>query len=306
MTTVNFNSFAKINIGLEVKGKRKDGYHSIKTIFQTIDIRDKITLTYPAEQKRVVCSHPDVPEDKENIVWTAANKLLNDRGFHIEIEKNIPVGSGLGGGSGNAGAVLLALKNLLTPSPSGEKIFEIAREAGADVPFFLEGGTMLGEGIGERLTPLKNKVNFPFLLVVYPKIKMDTGDIYKRTNPLLTSEENSISISEFAESTPLEGMSFRLPRNDLQAAACDYKPGLTDIKRSLEKTDPLDISITGSGSAFYAVYGDEESRTEAMETITVEGNSLFCCSTVNKKDYQMGFIFNQSYSRSSHNGSHRS
>lgn len=306
MTTLKFSSFAKINIGLEIKGKRKDGYHTIKTIFQTIDLTDEITLTYPSEERKVKCSHPDVPEDEENLVWLAAKRILKDEGFHIKIKKNIPVGSGLGGGSGNAGAVLLALSKLLENPPSEEKLLEIALKTGADVPFFLKGGTMLGEGTGEKLTSLNSKLKFPFILVVFPGIQMDTGKIYKRTNPLLTTKENGINISHFAESIPSEGKAFRLPRNELEAVACDFNPELRDLKKRLGKTGPLDMSMTGSGSAFYAVYGDRESREKAINMINTESYSLFKCSTLDSKDYKKGFIFNQSYSRSSQNGNYRS
>lgn len=151
-------AFAKINLGLEIVGKRPDGYHDIRTLFQTVSLGDEIELEAAAGGLELTGDDPGISWDRTNLVHRAAG-LLRERtgsaeGVRIAVRKMIPAGRGLGGGSSDAAATLLALNRMWGLGLGPEEMAPLARKLGADVPFFLEGGLCLGEGIGDRLTPL--------------------------------------------------------------------------------------------------------------------------------------------------------
>jgi 4-diphosphocytidyl-2-C-methyl-D-erythritol kinase len=188
--TLSLTSYAKVNLGLHVLAKRADGFHDIETILQTIDLRDRIRIT-PLEEKRIEvrCDRPEVPSGPENLVHRAAQLILSEHevpgGCRIEIDKRIPAGAGLGGGSGNAAVTLLGLNRLWDLNMSREDHLRMAARLGSDVPFFLEGGTALAEGRGERLTPLRLVPDF-WLVLVKPAISISTAWAYGRVKIPLT------------------------------------------------------------------------------------------------------------------------
>ena len=164
-------SFVKINLGLEVLGLRQDGHHELRTIFQTVALKDDIVL----RRKRspgitIECNHPEVPTDQRNLAYQAARELARRAhikgGLAIQIEKRIPVAGGMGGGSSNAAAVLLGLDRLwaLGLGPAG--LHPIARRLGADVPYFLVGGTALGLARGEEVFPLLHQIRAQVVIVI--------------------------------------------------------------------------------------------------------------------------------------------
>lgn len=150
---------AKINLSLDITGKRTDGYHTLRSVFQTVGIFDTLTITKtePDMPLTLTCNVPDVPADARNLVWKAAAKLLGDQpcGAAIHLEKRIPSQAGMGGGSSDCAAALKGIRKLFGLPVSDAELKEIAVSLGADVPFFLTGGTVLCEGIGEIMTPLK-------------------------------------------------------------------------------------------------------------------------------------------------------
>lgn len=150
---------AKINLSLDITGKRTDGYHTLRSVFQTVGIFDTLTITKtePDMPLTLTCNDPDVPADARNLVWKAAAKLLGDQpcGAAIHLEKRIPSQAGMGGGSSDCAAALKGIRKLFGLPVSDAELKEIAVSLGADVPFFLTGGTVLCEGIGEIMTPLK-------------------------------------------------------------------------------------------------------------------------------------------------------
>jgi len=150
---------AKINLSLDITGKRTDGYHTLRSVFQTVGIFDTLTITKtePDMPLTLTCNVPDVPADARNLVWKAAAKLLGDQpcGAAIHLEKRIPSQAGMGGGSSDCAAALKGIRKLFGLPVNDAELKEIAVSLGADVPFFLTGGTVLCEGIGEIMTPLK-------------------------------------------------------------------------------------------------------------------------------------------------------
>ena len=154
-----YRSYAKINLHLQVVGRRADGYHELRTLFQTIDLHDTVGVELGGEGVRLEVRRGDVPSDEGNLAVRAAlayvQRWAPHQGVRLWLDKRIPVGGGLGGGSSNAATVLLALQDLLgDPAPVGE-LWSLARELGADVPYFLLGGTALGVGRGDEVFPVR-------------------------------------------------------------------------------------------------------------------------------------------------------
>jgi len=248
-------SFAKINLGIEIVGRRPDGFHDIRTVFQTITLHDAIDIDpAPSGVLELRGDDPAVAWDGTNLVHRAARLLREetgaDAGARIAVRKSIPAGRGLGGGSSNAAATLLALDGLwgLGLGPGG--LAPLARRLGADVPFFLQGGLCLGEGIGDRLTPLPDLDPLPCLLV-FPPFPIATASVYASLEPSLTSPGKVSKIGRFLESRdfgPLE--------NDLERAVFRAHPELERWKSFFREAGALVAQVSGSGSAVYGLFPD--------------------------------------------------
>ena len=179
---LKLKSYAKINLGLEVLGQLEDGYHELRTLFQTVDLADDLLLRPRREGVKVVCAHPLVPSDGTNLAARAAELLRGyagvKRGVEVEIRKRIPVGGGLGGGSSNAAAVLMGLDRMWRLGLGPDGLHLLARKLGADVPYFLVGGTALGLGRGDDIYPLAElpRVN---VVMIRPGFGVSTVEAYR-------------------------------------------------------------------------------------------------------------------------------
>ena len=182
MRTFRFKSYAKINLSIDVTCRRSDGYHDLKSIMQSVSLYDIITLKVGEAGIKITNSLPFLPCDSRNIAYKAAMLFYDEAGIlpeiGIDIQKNIPVGAGLGGGSSNAATVLLALNKIYSYPLSFETLIEIGKACGADVPFCMKGGTCLAEGIGDLLTPLPNMPDCSILLVK-PSFSISTKAIFQ-------------------------------------------------------------------------------------------------------------------------------
>ena len=198
-STMRVRSFAKINLALAVLGKRPDGFHEIRTVFQSIDLHDELEI-HESHRLQLECANlPDLPAD-QNLVWKAADALSrkagSSRGARILLKKSIPPGAGLGGGSSNAAAALMGLNRFWNLEIPRTDLRSLAVGLGSDVPFFLEGGTALGIGRGEEIYPLPPVASAP-LVVVYPGVHVSTAEAYRSLNLRLTSSEATHKIQEF-------------------------------------------------------------------------------------------------------------
>ncbi len=272
MGTINLLSPAKINLTLEILGVRANGYHELRSIMQPIDFFDEVRLDVEdGEGVSIESSGIEIPLDSENLAWKAAEKYLGESGLSlsvkIHIKKRIPPGSGLGGGSGNAAAVLVGL-NKLTNALTEEKLLNIASTIGADVPFFIRSQTCVAEGIGEKITLLRDFPIF-YYLVLCPKLQVSTQEIYKKWDKLHTSQDQKSlmakgpdiqeTVSMFRDSTtpPL--------RNDLEEAAISLYPEIGSYKKILSSMGAESVLMTGSGSAVYALFKDEDEAVDAYD-----------------------------------------
>jgi len=273
MSTINLLSPAKINLTLEILGVRPDGYHELRSIIQPIDFFDEVRIE--AEEGGGITlesSGIEIPEGSDNLAWKAAEKYLGESGLplsvKINIKKRIPPGSGLGGGSGNAAAVLVGL-NKLTGALTEEKLLSIAGGIGADVSFFIRPQSAVAVGMGEKITLLRDFPIF-YYLVLCPKLHISTEEIYKKWDELNPSpEENSLNasgpdieerVSAFRdrEKPPPLG-------NDLEEAAIKLYPEINSYKKILSSMGAKSVMMTGSGSSVYALFKKEDEAVDAYE-----------------------------------------
>ncbi|MBU1262154.1 4-(cytidine 5'-diphospho)-2-C-methyl-D-erythritol kinase [bacterium] len=258
---INVLAPAKINLSLRVLNKREDGYHNIETVFQSISLYDKITIT--SADKIVVL--PEKIAQTENIIKRVALLLLEwtgkKKGAKITLEKNIPIGGGLGGGSSDAAAVLSGLNSFWDLGVSDKDIFGLAERLGADVPYFLMKGTVLGEGIGARLTKLK-PIPPCYFLLAYPKISISTKEVYESFNGSNEGYETR-EMLEAIERSDLFGIANAL-HNDLERVVFGKYPQLLKIKKKLISECVLNSALTGSGSVIFGIV-EEKKEAERIQ-----------------------------------------
>jgi 4-diphosphocytidyl-2-C-methyl-D-erythritol kinase len=259
-------SFAKINLGLEIVGKRPDGYHDIRTLFQTISLADELDFE-PAPDGVVDLAgdDPAVAWDRTNLVHRAARLLQGGtgtvKGVKIAVRKAVPAGRGLGGGSSNAAATLLALNGMWGLGLRADELGRLAKGLGADVPYFLKGGLCLGEDIGDRLTPLPDLAPLA-CLVLFPPFPISTPSIYAGVGPSLTSPGKVSKIMRF-----LESGDFGLLENDLERVIFRAYPELEGWKRFFQEQGALLSQVSGSGSAVYGLFPDTASAEAAWRRL---------------------------------------
>ncbi len=276
MKSLTLKAYAKINVGLRITGQRDDGYHSIKTLYQTVNIYDEVKLNLKDEQGVTFNWEGErVPDGDDNICSKAANSFFKfigeEKGVNIELEKTLPVGSGLGGGSSDAACVIRGLNELLDAKLSIKNMEEIASELGADIPFFIRGGCQYAEGIGDELSPGELSEEWVLLLVV-PDIHIDTSWAYEGIHPLsLTRNINDVNLASFPHNGDAKNRN--MFRNDFEPLVFSKYPEIGDIKKGLLRSEAEFASLSGSGSAVYGLYETTEKAEEAMKLVSREHKS---------------------------------
>jgi len=267
MNTLAIPSPAKINLFLKVTGKRPNGYHDLFSLLCRVSLFDTVTLSFDRPSITVRCSHPHVPEGRANLAHKAAvlffEALSRKDGVAISIDKAIPVGAGLGGGSSNAAAVLTGL-NQRYGFPFNEKqLMDMGLALGADVPFFILGKTALARGIGEDLEPIEDMPSLSVVLV-YPRLQVSTAWVYEHLNLGLTICEENYNVSWF-----LEDFS-RIKDflcNDLEQVTAEAFPEISVVKRALMDVGALGSLMSGSGSAVFGLFRNQGQAAEAIQQL---------------------------------------
>jgi len=279
---------AKVNFFLRVIGKRSDGYHELVSLMSPVSLYDSITICFNSDKIQVKCAHPQVPDDETNLAYRAAEVFFKAAGINggvdIFIEKCIPIGGGLGGGSSNAATVLMALNRWYQKPLSEKQLRELALLLGADVPFFILQKTALVTGIGEKLMPLNIRIEFP-LLIVYPNVSVSTAWAFKNLNLNLTINKidaiKANLIFRYQSSTIdwLQDI-----QNDLEQVTFKKQLILKKIKKKLIELGALASVMSGSGSCIVGIYADQNSCQNAFETIkTHSTHEVFQCHVLNNK-----------------------
>ena len=276
-------SFAKINLGIEILGKREDGYHELRTLYQMIDLYDELVFKESREEQIMLDGDdPAVPWDSRNLIYRAVQMIRKKSevffGVDIQVQKKIPAGAGLGGGSSNAAITLLVLNKLWNLHLNDSELLELANRLGADVPYFLKGGLCLGTGIGDVLTPLEDMDQI-FCLLIIPGFSILTGDIYRRYQPALTSSHKDSKIIEF-----LKSRDFSLLNNGLEETILRHYPQLKTIKTFLRSLGAEMSQVSGTGSAVYGIFFDMEKAEKAVGEIGKE-YTVFLVRTLSRELY---------------------
>jgi 4-diphosphocytidyl-2-C-methyl-D-erythritol kinase len=265
METLHLESPAKVNLNLEILKKREDGYHEIRTLLQKISLHD--TLHFSLKKGRrisITTNHPHLPVGKGNLVYQAVQSILERsdyrNGVHINIEKRIPLGAGLGGGSSNAATTLKALNQLLKINLRTKELMEIGLGIGADVPFFFLGGAAIGSGIGERL----KKIELPtfWYVLIYPNFEVSTHWAYQ--NFVLTKVTFHFNIHKFLKN-PKEISSILW--NDLEEVVSLKYPQIKVMKEILTSAGALGALMTGSGPTVFGVFIEKEKALNAYKNV---------------------------------------
>jgi 4-diphosphocytidyl-2-C-methyl-D-erythritol kinase len=277
---VKIRAPAKINFGLRVVGKRKDGYHLLDTIMLPVSLYDDIEIKKlprtrkkqmrTAAQIKVTCSDPRVPDGERNLAHRAARLILqhtrNDAQVQIHIRKRIPVGAGLGGGSSDAAATLVGLNRRLHLGFSRARLERLALALGADVPFFVEGRPARARGVGERLTRLR-KVPRLWFVILYPRFAISTASVYKKLPVKLTRPAVNTSITRLLTSSP--GRSLLLV-NDLEPVAVGEYPLIARLKEKLAREGAAGALMSGSGSSVFGVFESKPAAEHAFRRFRQE------------------------------------
>ncbi|MFH1946183.1 MAG: 4-(cytidine 5'-diphospho)-2-C-methyl-D-erythritol kinase [Acidobacteriota bacterium] len=275
-------SYAKINLGIEILGKRPDGYHELRTLYQSISLHDIIDFRAAEDGTiRLSGDWDEIAWDQTNLIYRAALLLQKEsgkkRGVHIRVNKRIPPGRGLGGGSSNAATTLHVLNRIWDLGLPQDRLHELGAGLGADVPYFLEGGLCLGLEKGDSLSSLPDRRPF-FCLLVWPKFSISTASIYEAF--ILTSPPKESRITGF-----LECGDFSLLKNDLEKTVFRLYPQLKSIKRQLSDSEAVVTLVSGSGSTVFGVYPEREKARETLRGLGGENTALIV-ETVSRGDYR--------------------
>lgn len=280
-------SFAKINWTLRILGRRRDGYHEIATVLQSISLCDELIFESRSDGEiRLTCDDPALPVDETNLIVRAARALPVKRGVDVQLRKRIPAQAGLGGGSSNAATALLALNRLWRLGLGERDLTQIAAQLGADVPFFLAGGIALATGIGTTLEDLPEPAK-QHLIVVTPNASVSTATAYAALNApsLTTSESIHILASSFTE--PFSGDNSQWPlHNDFEGVIFEIEPEIGRAKQALLDAGARGALLAGSGSSVFGIFTDETARDRALDRLRFEaGWRVFACHTLSRSEY---------------------
>lgn len=269
-TTIRRHAPAKINLWLQVLGIRHDGYHELRTMFQSIALHDTLTVRAERGPFRLTCDDPACPADSTNLVWRAAAELwtaLGRRGaprdVAVHLVKRIPVQAGLGGGSSDAAATLRALAALWRANDA--RVREVARSLGADVPYFLEGGTVLGLDRGDLLFPLAD-LPLAWVVLVLPDFGVSTKEAFGWWDGRRGDQPHLL--------------------NDLQAPVVERHPEIGRIVRRLDRAGARPSAMSGSGSAVFGLFERRVDAARAALALGGRGRRTVLTRTANRSAYQ--------------------
>ena len=278
-------AFAKLNLTLEVLGRRNDGYHEVRTILQTIDLADRLEVL-PAPSLRVECDDPSL-NGRANLVWRAAVNLAErankEPQAHIYIQKHIPAGMGLGGGSSDAASALVALNQLWGLELAAEELAQVAAGLGSDVPFFLWGGTALAQGRGEQVTPLPPVPPLPVTLVC-PRTTAPnkTASLYSHLTPAHYGDGGvTRRMTEIlAEGQFVEESVKGLIHNVFEEVAPQVFPDLGWIQERIGNLAPGGFHLSGAGPALFGLPSSENEYQRVAEALQPDGVAVYLVHTL--------------------------
>ncbi|MBI2412450.1 MAG: 4-(cytidine 5'-diphospho)-2-C-methyl-D-erythritol kinase [Deltaproteobacteria bacterium] len=268
MSSLTLSSPAKVNLFLKVLRKRSDGYHDIATLMQAVSLFDRISVeAVEGDGVSIWCSDPSLPADSTNLACRAADLYLKTTGIRkkisIRIEKNIPIGAGLGGGSSNAATVLKALDELEGGRLGKEALLDLSASLGSDCPFFISGKAAYAEGRGERLQSV-DLPKFAYILV-NPGFQVSTAWAYSNLDLTKKGEDNILIFSGKAPSKAVDLKAILV--NDLEEVTLRKHPVISDIKKALLGSGAVVSLMSGSGPTVFGVFEDRDAAERALSPL---------------------------------------
>ncbi len=271
-------AYAKINLSLDVTGKRPDGYHEVRMVMQTVDIFDTLTFEKAESGIAIDVGGSHLPADGDNLIYKAAKAVMDKcgvtDGVSISLDKHIPIAAGMAGGSSDAAAALRGVNRLFECGLTNDELREIGVKIGADVPYCVEGGTVLAEGIGEKLTflsPLSEYV----LAVAKPKRGVSTGNIYKSLDEIfdtVTHPDVDAMLDAFKNSGDFSFTKYL--GNVLEYVTVPLCPEVDEIKKIFADEGSCGTLMTGSGPTVFAFFENENKAQEAIDKVRESGMCL--------------------------------
>ena len=280
-------AYAKINLGLDVTGKREDGYHIVSMIMQNVDLYDTLTFEKNDTGEIILnASSPKIPTDDSNLICKVAKQLREKYGVKdgvsVYLEKRIPVAAGMAGGSTDGAATYMALNKLWNLGLDTKTMCELAVKLGADIPYCIIGGTALAEGIGEELTTISDMPKC-HLVIAKPDIDVSTGWVYKTLDSKKIENHPDIAgVRTAIENDDLKGMCEKIG-NVLEYVTASKYSVINDIEKIMEDNGAVKAFMTGSGPTVFGVFDSEQKAKEAVEAVKTSGLApeLFLTKPIN-------------------------
>lgn len=286
---MRLQAFAKINLGLDVLGKREDGYHEVRMIMQTIRMYDQLDMRKSVEPGiHLTTNKKYIPVDENNLVWRAAKLMMDTcgimEGVSIHLHKVIPVAAGMAGGSSDAAATLVGMNRLFHCGLSKEKLMELGVQIGADVPYCVLRGTALAEGIGEKLTVLPPMPDC-WILIGKPGISVSTKYVYTTLDLNTDTVHPDIDgMKKALEDGNLYGITERMG-NVLQDVTIPAYPEVERIKEQMKTLGAVNVMMSGSGPTVFGIFDNEEKAQEACQKLRESGSCQQVFLTVPFNNY---------------------
>ncbi|HKY62017.1 MAG TPA: 4-(cytidine 5'-diphospho)-2-C-methyl-D-erythritol kinase [bacterium] len=265
MQSISLLSPGKVNLRLDIVGKRSDGYHELRSLMERVSLADEIEMKIVEKGITVTCDHEGVPTDESNIAFKAVKEILayssRNVGVEVHIKKMIPVAAGMGGGSSNAATVIKGINHLLKLKLPKEKLMKIGLKVGADVPFFLFEGPALAEGIGEQLKKVKAMPKLLFL-IVNPSISVRTDWVYSKFQLENMKCNGNTEVPNIYRTKKDVA---KILHNDLEKVTIKEFPIVGEIKDEMLKLGALASMMTGSGPTVFGIFADKVKLAKAFE-----------------------------------------
>lgn len=285
MKEVEIDSYSKINLTLNILAKRQDGYHNIETIMQSINLADRVFIKENKEGIKIKCNHPQVPIDDQSLAYRSAEKILNrcrvTKGVKIEIDKKIPLASGMAGGSANSASILVGINKLFTLNLSNEDLRGMGEELGMDVPFCIQNGTALAYHRGEKVTSL-SPVNPPlWIIIINPGFEIPTKWAYNNLDLNLIKREknNTKAMLEALKGGGARGIAKNL-FNSFEELIIEKYPEIGKIKDRLIEEGALGALMSGSGSTVFGIAQNEEQALKIYKNLKSEYKSIWIVHSI--------------------------
>lgn len=284
-------SFAKINWILRILGRRDHGFHELFTIFQTISLHDTISFAAARNKLTLTCDDKSVPRGERNLIMGAAMALRFvfgiKKGATMHLEKRIPSPGGLGGGSSNAATALIGLTKLWQIEARYDDLYQIAFMLGSDATFFLHGGTAIGTGCGEIITPLADTAD-PNMLIVTPNVSVLTKDAFERIDaPTLTNEASNRILRDCRKKAESLDPRHSVLINDFEESVFDAYPEIRRVKETLLELGAVNAAMSGSGASVFAIFDKTETRQAALKALDHESTwRKFAVATISRSEYR--------------------